>query len=116
MVSLMSIHVWTNVMEEMQIGATKPSFQPLQDLVESKSCTCDSKLYTTQILFRGERTLVIGYRILVQLGQLLFGLKLARQAYLIDNKVLAKELSVKGKLHNMHMKAAHGKAQESIYY
>ncbi|KAM7507407.1 hypothetical protein LguiA_017860 [Lonicera macranthoides] len=40
---------------------------------------------------------------------------LARQAYLIGNKALAKELSVKGQLHNMHMKAAHGKAQESIY-
>ncbi|KAI4316451.1 hypothetical protein L6164_024429 [Bauhinia variegata] len=39
----------------------------------------------------------------------------ARQAYLIGNKALAKELSVKGQLHNMHMKAAHGKAQESIY-
>ncbi|XP_061374863.1 polyadenylate-binding protein-interacting protein 7-like [Gastrolobium bilobum] len=39
----------------------------------------------------------------------------ARQAYLIGNKALAKELSVKGQQHNMHMKAAHGKAQESIY-
>ncbi|KAA8546205.1 hypothetical protein F0562_003056 [Nyssa sinensis] len=39
----------------------------------------------------------------------------ARQAYLIGNKALAKELSVKGQLHNTHMKAAHGKAQESIY-
>ncbi|XP_027368912.1 polyadenylate-binding protein-interacting protein 7-like isoform X1 [Abrus precatorius] len=39
----------------------------------------------------------------------------ARQAYLIGNKALAKELGVKGQLHNMHMKAAHGKAQESIY-
>ncbi|KAH7833890.1 hypothetical protein Vadar_010793 [Vaccinium darrowii] len=39
----------------------------------------------------------------------------ARQAYLIGNKALAKELSVKGQLHNMHMKAAHSKAQESIY-
>ncbi|KAL7165680.1 hypothetical protein ACSBR2_036543 [Camellia fascicularis] len=39
----------------------------------------------------------------------------ARQAYLIGNKALAKELSVKGQLHNMRMKAAHGKAQESIY-
>lgn len=44
----------------------------------------------------------------------LFG-KQARQAYLIGNKALAKELSVKGQLHNMHMKAAHGKAQDSIY-
>ncbi|KAL6986690.1 Polyadenylate-binding protein-interacting protein 7 [Sarracenia purpurea var. burkii] len=39
----------------------------------------------------------------------------ARQAYLMGNKALAKELSVKGQLHNMHMKAAHGKAQESIF-
>jgi hypothetical protein len=39
----------------------------------------------------------------------------ARQAYLVGNKALAKELSDKGKLHNVHMKAAHGKAQESIY-
>ncbi|KAF8393637.1 hypothetical protein HHK36_021883 [Tetracentron sinense] len=39
----------------------------------------------------------------------------ARQAYLIGNKALAKELSVKGQLYNMHMKAAHEKAQESIY-
>uniref|UniRef100_A0A7N0TLE5 Smr domain-containing protein n=1 Tax=Kalanchoe fedtschenkoi TaxID=63787 RepID=A0A7N0TLE5_KALFE len=39
----------------------------------------------------------------------------ARQAYLIGNKALAKELSVKGQLYNMRMKAAHGKAQESIY-
>jgi len=41
--------------------------------------------------------------------------KQARQAYLVGNKALAKELSVKGQLHNMHMKAAHGKAQESIF-
>ncbi|CAI9775507.1 unnamed protein product [Fraxinus pennsylvanica] len=39
----------------------------------------------------------------------------ARQAYLIGNKALAKELSIKGQLHNMQMKTAHGKAQESIY-
>ncbi|KAK4388676.1 Polyadenylate-binding protein-interacting protein 7 [Sesamum angolense] len=39
----------------------------------------------------------------------------ARQAYLNGNKALAKELSIKGQLHNMQMKAAHGKAQESIY-
>ncbi|XP_043703862.1 polyadenylate-binding protein-interacting protein 7-like isoform X2 [Telopea speciosissima] len=39
----------------------------------------------------------------------------ARQAYLIGNKALAKELSVEGQVHNMHMKAAHVKAQESIY-
>ncbi|KAK4401260.1 Polyadenylate-binding protein-interacting protein 7 [Sesamum angolense] len=37
------------------------------------------------------------------------------QAYLIGNKALAKELSLKGQLHNMQMKAAHGKAQETIY-
>ncbi|KAK4780356.1 hypothetical protein SAY87_016462 [Trapa incisa] len=42
-------------------------------------------------------------------------LEQARQAYLVGNKALAKELSVKGQLHNMQMKAAHGKAQESIY-
>lgn len=41
--------------------------------------------------------------------------KQARQAYLIGNKALAKELSVKGQLHNIHMKAAHGKAQETVY-
>ncbi|XP_023536132.1 pentatricopeptide repeat-containing protein At4g33170 [Cucurbita pepo subsp. pepo] len=39
----------------------------------------------------------------------------ARQAYLIGNKALAKELSVKGQFHNVHMKAAHGRAQDSIY-
>ncbi|KAL3500867.1 hypothetical protein ACH5RR_039960 [Cinchona calisaya] len=39
----------------------------------------------------------------------------ARQAYLIGNKALAKELSIKGQLHNMQMKTAHGKAQDSIY-
>ncbi|KAF5726126.1 pentatricopeptide repeat-containing protein [Tripterygium wilfordii] len=39
----------------------------------------------------------------------------ARQAYLIGNKALAKDLSAKGQLHNAHMKEAHGKAQESIY-
>ncbi|KAL3646025.1 hypothetical protein CASFOL_011205 [Castilleja foliolosa] len=39
----------------------------------------------------------------------------ARQAYLIGNKALAKELSIKGQLHNMQMKEAHGKAQETIY-
>ncbi|KAK4791295.1 hypothetical protein SAY86_031708 [Trapa natans] len=42
-------------------------------------------------------------------------LEQARQAYLVGNKALAKELSVKGQLHNMHMKTAHGKAHESIY-
>ncbi|KAK1418341.1 hypothetical protein QVD17_27484 [Tagetes erecta] len=40
----------------------------------------------------------------------------ARQAYLVGQKALAKELSAKGQLHNMQMKAAHEKAQESIYY
>lgn len=40
----------------------------------------------------------------------------ARQAYLVGHKALAKELSVKGQLHNIQMKAAHEKAQESIYY
>ncbi|RDX66889.1 Polyadenylate-binding protein-interacting protein 7, partial [Mucuna pruriens] len=39
----------------------------------------------------------------------------AQQAYLIGNKALAKELGAQGQLQNMHMKAAHGKAQESIY-
>ncbi|KAL8191574.1 hypothetical protein R6Q57_028305 [Mikania cordata] len=39
----------------------------------------------------------------------------AQQAYLVGCKALAKELSVKGQLHNMQMKAAHVKAQESIY-
>ncbi|KAL8139215.1 hypothetical protein V2J09_005236 [Rumex salicifolius] len=39
----------------------------------------------------------------------------ARQAYIIGNKALAKELSAKGHLHNDQMKAAHSKAQESIY-
>lgn len=33
----------------------------------------------------------------------------------MGNKALAKELSIKGQLHNMQMKAAHGKAQETIY-
>ncbi|XP_043810710.1 pentatricopeptide repeat-containing protein At4g33170 [Manihot esculenta] len=42
-------------------------------------------------------------------------LEQARHAYLIGNKALAKELSVKGQLHNIHMKAAHGKAQETVY-
>ena len=39
----------------------------------------------------------------------------ARQAYLIGNKALAKELSAKGHVYNVQMKAAHSKAQESIY-
>ncbi|KAL0311800.1 UNVERIFIED_CONTAM: Polyadenylate-binding protein-interacting protein 7 [Sesamum radiatum] len=63
--------------------------------------------------------MVIDCKIGDQLTHLLSGLKLekqlARQAYLIGNKALAKELSIKGQLHNMQMKAAHGKAQESIY-
>ncbi|KAL2545144.1 CTC-interacting domain 7 [Forsythia ovata] len=40
----------------------------------------------------------------------------AKQAYLIGNKALAKETSVKEQLHNMQMKAAYGKAHESIYH
>lgn len=39
----------------------------------------------------------------------------ARQAYLTGQKALAKELSAKGQLHNMKMKDAHSKAQESIF-
>ncbi|XP_010917460.1 polyadenylate-binding protein-interacting protein 7 [Elaeis guineensis] len=39
----------------------------------------------------------------------------ARQAFLIGNKALAKELSVKGQLYNMQMKAAHAKAREAIF-
>nr|GMC51341.1 polyadenylate-binding protein-interacting protein 7 [Ipomoea batatas]GMC53119.1 polyadenylate-binding protein-interacting protein 7 [Ipomoea batatas]GME17558.1 polyadenylate-binding protein-interacting protein 7 [Ipomoea batatas] len=39
----------------------------------------------------------------------------ARQAYLSGQKALAKELSEKGQLHNMKMKDAHGRAQESIF-
>ncbi|KAK4773495.1 hypothetical protein SAY87_028514 [Trapa incisa] len=42
-------------------------------------------------------------------------LEQARRAYLVGNKALAKEPSVKGQLHNMQMKAAQGEAQESIY-
>ncbi|KAK8654771.1 hypothetical protein V6N13_107371 [Hibiscus sabdariffa] len=42
-------------------------------------------------------------------------LEQAHQAFLIGNKALAKEPSVKGQLHNMHMKAAHGKVQEPIF-
>ncbi|KAI5389547.1 hypothetical protein KIW84_075000 [Lathyrus oleraceus] len=91
---------------------------------------------------RGELTLGVGFKTVVLAGQLLSGLKLvslanmysefreeardharlhnayfeqARQAYLIDNKALAKEQSSKGQLHNMHKKEAHGKAQYSIY-
>lgn len=39
----------------------------------------------------------------------------ATQAYLIGNKALAKELSLKGQLYSMKMKEAHGKARETIY-
>ncbi|GER35360.1 small MutS related domain-containing family protein [Striga asiatica] len=39
----------------------------------------------------------------------------ARQAYQIVNKSLAKDLIIKGQMHNMWMKAAHEKAQESIF-
>ncbi|KAJ4903048.1 CTC-interacting domain 7 [Raphanus sativus] len=39
----------------------------------------------------------------------------ARQAYLVGNKALAKDLSAKGQLQNLQMKAAHEKAQEAIY-
>ncbi|XP_072990243.1 polyadenylate-binding protein-interacting protein 7-like isoform X2 [Typha latifolia] len=39
----------------------------------------------------------------------------AGQAYLIGNKALAKQFSVKGQFYNMQMKAAHGKAREAIY-
>ncbi|KAJ8476319.1 hypothetical protein OPV22_020046 [Ensete ventricosum] len=39
----------------------------------------------------------------------------ARVAYLIGNKALAKELSMKGQLYSMQMKAAHEKAKETIY-
>jgi hypothetical protein len=42
-------------------------------------------------------------------------MKQARQAYLVGNKALAKELSAKGQWHNGLMKAAHGKAGEAIY-
>ncbi|GLJ12698.1 hypothetical protein SUGI_0196150 [Cryptomeria japonica] len=39
----------------------------------------------------------------------------ARQAFIIGNKALAKELSTKGQWHNGLMKAAHEKAAEAIY-
>ncbi|XP_062233379.1 polyadenylate-binding protein-interacting protein 7-like [Phragmites australis] len=39
----------------------------------------------------------------------------ARQAYLVGNKALAKELSMKGQAYNAQMKAAHEKAREAIY-
>ncbi|KAK8660833.1 hypothetical protein V6N13_051741 [Hibiscus sabdariffa] len=42
-------------------------------------------------------------------------LEQAHQAFLIGNKALAKELGVRGQMHNMHMKAAHGQVQEPIY-
>ncbi|XP_039124783.1 polyadenylate-binding protein-interacting protein 7-like [Dioscorea cayenensis subsp. rotundata] len=40
----------------------------------------------------------------------------AREAYLIGNKALAKELSVKGQLYSIQMKTAHVKAREAIYH
>nr|XP_029124334.1 polyadenylate-binding protein-interacting protein 7 isoform X2 [Elaeis guineensis]XP_029124335.1 polyadenylate-binding protein-interacting protein 7 isoform X2 [Elaeis guineensis] len=39
----------------------------------------------------------------------------AGQAYLLGNKALPKELSLKGQLYNMQMKAAHEKAKKTIY-
>ncbi|MBA0728553.1 hypothetical protein Golax_001443 [Gossypium laxum] len=39
----------------------------------------------------------------------------ARQGFLTGNKALTKELSVKGQLQNMHMKATHGNTQESLF-
>lgn len=39
----------------------------------------------------------------------------ARQAFIIGNKALAKELSLKGQLYNIQMKEAHEKARESIF-
>ncbi|KAF0931194.1 hypothetical protein E2562_002543 [Oryza meyeriana var. granulata] len=39
----------------------------------------------------------------------------ATQAYMLGNKALAKELSMKGQLYNLQMKAAHEKAREAIY-
>lgn len=39
----------------------------------------------------------------------------AREAYLIGNKALAKELGDKGKWYNVQMKEAHSKARETIY-
>ncbi|XP_020399792.1 polyadenylate-binding protein-interacting protein 7 isoform X2 [Zea mays] len=39
----------------------------------------------------------------------------ARQAYLVGNKAVAKELSMKGQTYNVQMKAAHEKAREAIY-
>ncbi|VAI83946.1 unnamed protein product [Triticum turgidum subsp. durum] len=39
----------------------------------------------------------------------------ARVRYLIGNKALAKELSIKGQAYNSQMKAAHEKAREAIY-
>ncbi|GFP91417.1 polyadenylate-binding protein-interacting protein 7 [Phtheirospermum japonicum] len=40
----------------------------------------------------------------------------ARQAYLIGNKALTKELSIRRQMHNIQMKEPHEKAQESIYH
>uniref|UniRef100_A0A0E0GDM7 Smr domain-containing protein n=1 Tax=Oryza nivara TaxID=4536 RepID=A0A0E0GDM7_ORYNI len=39
----------------------------------------------------------------------------ATQAYMMGNKALAKELSMKGQLYNLQMKAAHETAREAIY-
>uniref|UniRef100_A0A0E0K5Y5 DUF1771 domain-containing protein n=1 Tax=Oryza punctata TaxID=4537 RepID=A0A0E0K5Y5_ORYPU len=39
----------------------------------------------------------------------------ATQAYMLGNKALAKELSMKGQLYNLQMKAAHETAREAIY-
>ncbi|XP_015688364.1 polyadenylate-binding protein-interacting protein 7-like [Oryza brachyantha] len=39
----------------------------------------------------------------------------ATQAYMLGNKALAKELSMKGQLYNLHMKAAHEKTREAMY-
>ncbi|XP_039031459.1 polyadenylate-binding protein-interacting protein 7-like isoform X2 [Hibiscus syriacus] len=39
----------------------------------------------------------------------------ARHGFLIGNKALAKEIRLKGPLQSLHMKAAHGNAEESIY-
>ncbi|KAL1553471.1 CTC-interacting domain 7 [Salvia divinorum] len=72
-------------------------------------------------MVRGGASMVIGSKAEDQLARLLSGLKLEMQSqictlkcavYTLSSDVaLAKELS----MHNMQMKAAHGKAQESIY-
>ncbi|MCL8600451.1 putative nuclear RNA export factor SDE5, partial [Proteus mirabilis] len=43
-------------------------------------------------------------------------LEQARQAFLVGNNALAKELTVKGQLHSMKMRAALEKSQEPIYH